>query len=158
MTTPAPPTTSRVLLVATNGGHLNQLLALRPWWSRHSRAWVTCDRPDARSVLLGEQVCWAHHPTARNIPNLLRNLVLAWRELRPGRYDVVVSTGAGVALPFFVVARIRRVPTVYLEVYDRVDQATLSGRLCHPLASMFLVQWPDQLRLYPDAKLVGRLL
>lgn len=150
---PAP----RVLLVASNGGHLNHLLRLRPWWSQRLRTWVTFDRPDARSVLVGEDVRWACHPTTRNLPNLLRNLALAHRMLRGEDYDVVVSTGAGVAFPFFLVALLRGIPTVYLEVYDRIDQATLTGRLCHPISSLFLVQWPDQLALYPRARLVGPL-
>ncbi|SIN43504.1 hypothetical protein SAMN04489832_7069 [Micromonospora cremea] len=33
----------------------------------------------------------------------------------------VVTTGAGVAVPFVVLARLRRIPTVYIEVYDRID-------------------------------------
>ena len=34
---------------------------------------------------------------------------------------MVVSAGAGVAFPFFVVAWMMRIPTVFIEVYDRVD-------------------------------------
>ena len=76
---------------------------------------------------------WAHYPTTRNIPNTLRNLRLAMRELRRRRPDVIVSDGAGVAFPFFVVGRLLGIPTVYLEVYDRIDSPTLTGRLCRPL-------------------------
>jgi len=48
--------------------------------------------------------------------------------------------------------------TVYVEVYDRVDTATLTGRLCRPFTRLMLVQWPEQLGLYRDAELVGPLL
>ena len=64
---------------------------------------------------------------------------------------VVVSTGAGVALPFFVLAKVRRVKTVYVEVFDRIDSPTLTGRLCHPFADLFLVQWEAQEKLYRGA-------
>ena len=77
------------------------------------------------------------------------------RQFRP---DIVISTGAGVALPFFVLAKLRRVPTCYIEVYDRINSRTLTGRLCHPFSDLFLVQWPEQLELYQNAQLVGRLL
>jgi len=100
---------------------------------------------------------WAHHPTTRNLPNLLRNLRLAWRILRSCRPDLVVSTGAAVAFPFFLVARLHGIKTVYLEVYDRIDSRTLTGRLCHPLSHLFLVQWESQAKLYPRAQVVGRL-
>ena len=148
----------RVLFVGSSGGHLAQLVALRPWWERHERRWVTFDTADAVSTLQGERVAWAHHPTTRNARNLLRNVVVALRVLRDWRPDVVVSNGAAVAVPFFLVARALGVRTTYLEVYDRVDSRTLTGRLVAPLADLFLVQWPEQLELYPRARLVGPLL
>lgn len=147
-----------VLLVASTGGHLAQLMALRPWWEQHRRTWVTFDKADARSALRGEEVVHAFHPTTRNLPNAARNLGLAARLLPRLRPSLVVSTGAGLAVPFFGVARALAIPTVYLEVYDRVDSTTMTGRLCRPLATAFCVQWPDQLKLYPGAELVGTLL
>jgi UDP-N-acetylglucosamine:LPS N-acetylglucosamine transferase len=148
----------RLMFVASNGGHLAQLLVLRDWWTNRDRSWVCIDKPDARSQLQGERTVWAHWPTTRNLPNLMRNFVLAVKTLRDERPDVVVSTGAAVALPFFVVARLMRVPTVFIEVYDRVDSRTLSGRLCRPISTHFLVQWPEQQALYPQSTVIGPLL
>jgi UDP-N-acetylglucosamine:LPS N-acetylglucosamine transferase len=147
-----------VVLVSSAGGHLFQLYQLRPWWLKHDRTWVTFDMPDSRSLLESEAIVWAYHPTTRNIPNLLRNLQLAWRTLRRVRPDLVVSTGAAVAVPFFAVARLLGIKTVYIEVYDRIDLATLSGRLCYPISNLFLLQWEEQQRFYPRAKIIGTLL
>jgi hypothetical protein len=47
---------------------------------------------------------------------------------------------------------------VYVEVYDRIDVPTLTGRLCYPLASRFLLQWEAQKRFYPRGEVIGRLL
>src|SRR5215210_456107 len=91
----------RVLLVGSSGGHLAQLLALAPLWPREERHWVTFDTADAVSQLVAEDVTWAHHPTTRNLPNLARNTALARRVIAEKRPDVVVSTGAAVAYPFF---------------------------------------------------------
>jgi hypothetical protein len=148
----------KVAFVSSAGGHLIQLYHLRPWWEKHDRLWVTFDMPDSRSLLEGEEIVWAFHPTTRNIPNLLRNFRLAWRTLRETRPDVVVSTGAGVAFPFFLVARLLRQKTAYIEVYDRIDLATLTGRLCYPLSNLFLLQWEEQKRFYPKGDVIGTLL
>ena len=145
----------RVLLVCSSGGHLAQMLCLGDWWSEHERRWVTFDTEDALSKLAGEDVVHAHHPTTRNIPHLVLNTFLAWRTLRAYRPDVVVSTGAGVAVPFFWLRRIVGARSVYLEVFDRVDSRTLTARLCRPATDLFLVQWPEQQRLYPSSVLVG---
>jgi len=148
----------RVLLVASTGGHLAQLMELRPWWADLQRTWVTFDKADARSVLQGEDVVHAYHPTTRNLANAVRNLRLAERLLSVITPQLVVSTGAGVAVPFFLAARRRGIPTLYLEVYDRIDSPTLSGRLCRPLSTAFCVQWEEQRSLYPGAELVGNVL
>lgn len=120
--------------------------------------WVTFPGPDSESLLEGEEVTWAHHPTTRNIPNLLRNFRLAWKLIGRHRPDVVVSSGAGVAVPFFVVGRLRGAKTVFLEVYDRIDLPTMTGKLCQPLSTLFLLQWEDQKRFYRRGQVIGRLL
>lgn len=134
-------------------------MRLQPWWAQHERAWVTFDTADAVHLLATEDdVTWAHRPTTRNIPNLLRNTRQAVRVLRRFRPDVVVSTGAGAALPYFVLGRLRGARTVYIEVFDRIDSATLTGRLVRPVTDCMFVQWPEQLRLYDDALELGPLL
>jgi len=147
-----------VLLVSTQGGHLAHLLALREWWEGRDRLWVCPSTPDVRDRLVDERVVWSYSPTTRHLPNLARNAVLALRLLRRERPAVLVSAGAGVAVPFFVGAWLLGIPTVFIEVYDRVDTATLTGRLCGPFTTRRMVQWQSQLQFYPDAHLVGPLL
>ena len=147
-----------VLLVCSSGGHLTQLYNLKGWWDRFDRVWVTFDKPDATSLLAGERVIWAYHPTTRNLVNLIRNFGLAWRTIGRLRPDVVVSTGAAVAFPFFLVAKIRGSRTVYVEVFDRIDSSTMTGRLCYPISDRFLLQWEEQKTMYPKGEVVGPLL
>jgi len=154
--TPGEP--QHVLLVGSSGGHLSQLLELRTWWEQRRRTWVTFDTVDTKSRLDGETVIAAHHPTTRNLANLLRNLVLAVKVVPATRPDLVVSTGAGVAIPFFLVARVLGIRSAYIEVYDRLETPTLTGRVCYRLASDFFVQWPQQRLMYPNAELVGPLM
>jgi UDP-N-acetylglucosamine:LPS N-acetylglucosamine transferase len=148
----------RILIVCSSGGHLVQLHNLKPWWEQHDRVWVTFEKLDSKSLLAGEAVTWAHHPTTRSLRNLARNLGLAWRLLRSYRPDLVVSSGAGVAFPFFLLARLFGHKTVYVEVYDRIESATMTGRLCYPLSNLFLLQWEEQRRIYPKGIVIGSLL
>lgn len=149
---------AQVLLVSSQGGHLAQLLTMRTWWSARDRVWVAPDTADVADRLAGERVIHSFSPTTRHLPNLARNAFLAFRVLRRERPALVVSAGAGVAVPFFALARAMGIPTVFIEVYDRVDSATMTGRLCGPFATRRIVQWEDQLAFYPDARLVGPLL
>ena len=136
----------RILLVASPGGHLLQMLALDGAWEGLGRRWVTLERPDAVHLLAHEDVVFAHGPTTRNIPNLLRNLRLAWRTVSTFQPDVILSTGAALAVPFFIVGRLRRRRLVYVESLTRVNELALSGRLVYPIADVFFVQWREAVR------------
>jgi UDP-N-acetylglucosamine:LPS N-acetylglucosamine transferase len=153
---PAPAPVD-VLLVGSSGGHLLQLVQLRDEWPRERRAWVTFDKPDARSLLAGEEVVYAHHPTNRSVRNLLRNLVLAFFVLRRLKPRAVVTTGAGVAVPFCYLGRLLGIRIVYIESFSRIVEPSLTGRLVHPVAHVFFVQWPELAPRFPKARHEGAL-
>jgi UDP-N-acetylglucosamine:LPS N-acetylglucosamine transferase len=143
--------------VASAGGHLLQLLQLREEWPLGDRQWVTFDKTDARSLLIGETVWFAHHPTNRNIPNLLRNLVLAFRLIRRLRPRAIVTTGAGVAVPFCYVGRLFRARVIYIESFARISNPSLTARLVYPVATSFFVQWPELLQYFNRALYAGQV-
>src|SRR5207237_7782811 len=87
-----------------------------------------------------------HHPTRRHVGNFLKNAALALGLLRRERPDVVISTGAGVAVPFIWVARLLAVPTIYVELLTRARDLSLTGRLVYPVASRVVVRWPELAR------------
>jgi beta-1,4-N-acetylglucosaminyltransferase len=134
-------TPSRVMLVASPGGHLLQMLALEPAWGDSERVWVTIRSADVEHLLQDEEVILAHGPTARNLGNFFRNLVFAWRTIRARDPEVILSTGAGLALPFFLVGKVLRRRLVYVESLARVEKLALTGRLVYPVADAFFVQW-----------------
>jgi len=145
----------RVGLICSAGGHLAQLHWLRHWWGEHDRFWVTFDTPDARQLLVEERTYWGHQPTNRHLGNLGRNTRLAWDILRREAPDVLVSNGAGLALPFFYVARALGIKLVFIEVYDRIDSPSLTGRLLRPVADEVVLQWSEQARFYPEGTVLG---
>lgn len=130
-------------MVCSPGGHLQQLLALAPAWDRLEHAWVTLPGSDVEELLADEQLLLAHGPTNRSLGNLLRNLPFAWRTIRRLDPDVILSTGAGLAVPFFLVGKLLRRRLVYVESFTRTESLSLSGRLVYPLADEFFVQWPQ---------------
>jgi beta-1,4-N-acetylglucosaminyltransferase len=102
-------------------------------------------------------VIYAHHPTNRNIPNLLRNTVLALREVHRLRPQVIVTTGAGVAVPFCFAGRLLGARIIYIESMTRITKPSLTGRLMQPLAHDFFVQWPELLSSLRKARFEGTI-
>ena len=96
----------KVGLVGSSGGHLTHLYMLKQFWKDKERFWVTFDKEDARSVLEGEKVYPCYYPTNRNIKNLVKNTIVAIKVLVKEKPDLLISSGAAVAVPFLYIAKI----------------------------------------------------
>lgn len=146
----------KVCLVGSSGGHLTHLYLLKPFWNDKERFWVTFDKEDARSVLKDERkVYHCFFPTNRNLKNLIKNTWLAFKVLRKERPDVIISSGAAVAVPFFYLGKLLGAKTVYIEVFDRIDAPTMTGKLVYPVTDKFIVQWEEMKKVYPKAINLG---
>lgn len=145
----------KILLVCSTGGHFKALRQLKPYWSTHERFWVTFKAATTQEELAGESVFWAWSPTNRNLPNLIRNLWLAIQLLWQEQPDLILSTGAGVAVPFIILGKAFGKQTAFVESITRVTSLSLSARLCHPFLDVLYVQWPQLQARYPEAELVS---
>jgi UDP-N-acetylglucosamine:LPS N-acetylglucosamine transferase len=145
----------RVLLVSSSGGVLLDLLALRPWWQRQDSSWVAVRAADTTVALAGLRVTWQPAPAggAQVLPATWRAL----RVLRRDRPDLIVSAGRGLAVPYFLAARLRGVPTVWLETLTQTADPAGSARLCARLARTVLVQRESRAAAHPRAVPVGEL-
>lgn len=148
---------TKFCIVGSSGGHLTHMWMLKDIWKKHNRVWVTFDKVDANSLLKEEKKYWCHYPTNRNIPNLIKNTFLAFKVLKEENPDVIISSGAAVAIPFFLLGKIMGKKLVYIEVYDRIDKPTISGKICYKFADKFIVQWEEQLEVYPKAINLGKI-
>jgi lipopolysaccharide/colanic/teichoic acid biosynthesis glycosyltransferase/UDP-N-acetylglucosamine transferase subunit ALG13/anti-anti-sigma regulatory factor len=154
------PRSQEVMLVCSAGGHFKAMEGLRGFWERFAaRTWVTFQTPVTEADLAGQgdRVYWAYHPTNRNIPNLVRNLLLATGVLRRECPDVVVSTGAGVAVPFLLLAKWLRGSTiVFVESKTRLQKLSLSARLLRQCGALdhLVIQSQALTQLYPEAIVV----
>jgi beta-1,4-N-acetylglucosaminyltransferase len=148
----------RVLLVCSPGGHLQQMLTLAPAWRELEHRWVTLRAPDTEYELADEPVTYGHGPTNRSLTKLSRNIVLARKVLKEFDPDVVLSTGAALAVPFLLGARLQRRRAVYVESFTRVNEMSLSGRMVYPFVNAVFVQWPPLAQRRPKARHVGSVL
>lgn len=145
----------KIAMVGSSGGHLTHLFLLRDFWKNYDRFWVTFDKPDANSLLKGEKMYACAYPTNRNFRNTIRNTILAFKVLLKEKPDIIISSGAAVAVPFFWVGKMLGAKTVYIEIFDRIDRATLTGRLVYPVTDRFIVQWDELKKVYPKAINLG---
>ena len=142
----------KICLVGSSGGHLTHLYMLKPFWQDKERFWVTFDKEDARGLLQGEKTYSCYFPTNRNLKNLIRNTFVAWKILRKEKPDLIVSSGAAVAVPFFYLGKLFGAKLIY-----RIDKPTMTGKMVYPIADRFIVQWEELKKVYPRAINLGSI-
>ena len=147
----------KVCLVGSSGGHLTHLYMLKDFWKDKDRFWVTLDKTDANSILKDERKYYCYYPTNRNIKNLIKNTFLAIKILHKEKPDLIISSGAAVAVPFFYLGKLHGAKLIYIEVFDRIDKPTMTGKMVYPIADKFIVQWDEQKKVYPKAINLGSI-
>ncbi|MEO8581494.1 MAG: PssD/Cps14F family polysaccharide biosynthesis glycosyltransferase [Patescibacteria group bacterium] len=148
----------KILIVTSSGGHLFKTFQLKPWWSKYERVWVTKKDEFSESILNGEKIIPGNFPEQRNILNFFKNLFFALKLLRTEKPDLIFSMGAGIAPPFFLVAKLYKIKTVFIETFISISQSTISGKMIYPLADLFLVQNKKLLHVYKKSLYLGPIL
>lgn len=152
---PQPNTSLTICLTCSHGGHLSEMLQLQEAFSGHDTFYFCYDAETTRSL-----------PNAHRVPNMARNPVEFVKNLARvaglfarKRPDLVVSTGAEIAIPVLLVAKWKQIPSVYIECGAQFSTRSLTGRLACRLADRFYVQWPELLAAYgPCARYRGSLI
>lgn len=150
----------KILLAASGGGHLRQILDLERFWSKHDAVFATEDTALGRSVAQAQRVHFFAHfafgqARVQSPVALIRagfaNLVDSWRIIRAEKPEVVISTGAGSAFFTVLFARLSGARVVVIESFARFHGPSLFGRLAHRLAWKKIVQSEALAIVWPDA-------
>ena len=145
----------KLLLVCNPGGHFSTMMGLKSFWSDYQREWVTYSNFDTQKLKEKEKVYWVEMQEARMLGKACINFFKALVILRQSQPDLVVSTGASLAVPFILASKLYGIKTVFIESISRSKVLSLSGRLVYNLVDEFYVQWPECVERYPKAQYKG---
>ena len=140
----------KVCLVCSAGGHLTEMFHLKKCYSKYPHFFITFQRMDTSELSRQEKVYFVTDP-GRNPINFLKCVVQSFKMLLKEKPDVVISTGAGVAIPVCYLAKLFfGSKVIFVESFCRIEEPSLSGKLTYPISDLFLVQWPEMLKKYGD--------
>ncbi len=67
------------------------------------------------------------------------------------RPDIVITTGAGVVIPTCMYAHFFKKKLIYIESIARVHSLAKTSKFLYRYADLFVVQWEELLKYYPNA-------
>lgn len=147
----------KVLFIASTGGHLNELMQLKPMFKKYDYHIIT--EKDKSTVSLkddyGKKIDYLVFGTKDHmltypfkfIYNCFKSLVL-YIKIRP---KYIITTGTHTAVPICYIGKLFRSKIIFIETFANINTKTLSGKLIYPIADLFIVQWESMLKLYPKA-------
>ena len=165
--------TGRIALAGSGGGHIRQVLDLKPLWQGEDAFIITEDTVLGRSLAQDHDVEFVEHyaigqarlgAPAKMLAGAARNFLQSFRILARRRPDVLISTGAGATFFAVVLARLFGAKIVVIDSMARVDAPSKFARIAGPLAHARIsqsapaaVKWGnaiafDSLRVLPDAR------
>jgi len=110
----------------------------------------------SESLAKKEKVFFVKDP-GKNPLNFLINAFQSLLIFLKEKPDVVISSGAGVAVPICYFAKIFGKKVIFIESFSRVDNPSLSGAFIHPIADLFIVQWRSLLKHYKNSVYGGSI-
>ncbi len=144
----------KICLACSGGGHLTEIMQLEDFYSKKEHFFVTFKRPNSIAVSQKEKTFFLTDPK-RNPFLVVKNFFEALEIFRKEKPKIILSTGAGIAIPFCIIGKLHGAKIIFVESYCRINSPSLSGRIAYLFSDLFIVQWKEMKKFYPKAEYFG---
>ena len=148
-------TKGEIIGVSSSGGHLTELIKAVPTDYENNVVLVTSKNGRTIKSLQGRShffIIDPHKSVLKFVICFLQSLYV-YLKLRP---KVIISTGAGIAIPMILIGRALNTKIIFIETGARVIKPSRTARFVYGLSDLFIVQYQSLTRHFPKSK-VGRL-
>jgi UDP-N-acetylglucosamine:LPS N-acetylglucosamine transferase len=150
----------KVLFIASTGGHLEELMQLKPMFDKYDYYIITEKTKSNLSLKnkfpgkVNFLVYGSYTTLARKISypfklmyNTIKSFIL-YLKIRP---KYIISTGAHTSGPMCLIGHIFGSKIIYIETFANSESKSRTGSIVYKFADLFIVQWESMLKLYPNA-------
>ena len=145
----------KVCLISSSGGHLEQIKQLTEVINRYECFFVV-PRTKATETMKQKKYIVSDLVRTNKFALLIRMMKMMIEQLiifLKEKPDVIITTGAAVAIPMCVIGKIFRKKVIYIESFARIYTPNKTGMFIYKykLADLFIVQWEELKKYYPKA-------
>lgn len=135
-------------LVCSGGGHLSEILKIKSNSNIKNCFFIINTKVKFKSK---DKVYFVSHGV-RGIKlflNLIEILLIFFKE----KPDLIISTGASVALPALIIGKFFfKTKFVFFESLTRIKKPSISGKIMYKLSDEFYYQWKNLRKFFPNGK------
>ena len=146
-----------VLFISSTGGHLDELMQLKPLFDKYDYHIIT-EKTKSNIKLkekykdkIGYLVYGTKLHKFSYIFKLLYNSFKSLYFYIKFHPDYIITTGTHTAGPMCCIGKIFGSKIIYIETFANITTKTSTGKLIYPFADHFIVQWPSMKKVYPKA-------
>ena len=151
----------KVMFISSMGGHLNELLMLKPLFSKFDYHIVT-EKTKATRYLKDEynkKVSYLVYGTKKLLILypfiLLINCFISLLLYIKYHPKYIITTGTHTAGPMCCIGKIFGSKIIYIETFASINKGSQTGKIIYKFADLFVVQWESMLKVYPKATYGG---
>lgn len=147
----------KVLFIASTGGHLNELMQIKPLFQNFDYHIVTEKTKVDVSLKeeYGEKISFLIYGTKKHpltyVFKFLANCFISLYYFFKYQPEVVITTGTHTAVPMCYIAKIFGSKVIFIETFANRITGTVAGKLIYPIADTFVVQWEEMHKIYPKS-------
>lgn len=149
----------KVCLISSSGGHLEQIRQLKDVYQKYDCFYVV-SRTKATEAMKQKHYIVSDLVRTNKFVEVLRmtrmmleQFVIFIKE----KPDVILTTGAAVAIPMCLIGKIFRKKVIYIESFARMNTPNKTGLLIYRFADLFIIQWETLKKYYPNAVFGGSI-
>jgi len=144
----------KTCIVSSCGGHLTEVRALKTVYECYEHFYVLNDQIVLPKDMEGKTYFIRH---SERDWLFFVNLWEAWCILRKERPNLILSTGAGLVVPFALIGKLFQIPIIFVEISAQVTEPSLSGRIMYYIVDIFFYQWEALEHYFPKGVYEGLL-
>ena len=146
----------KLCFVSSSGGHFEEIKCLTPLLEKGYDGFFVTEDTDFNSNAKYKMISTG----SNDVFVFFKLFIMFWHGLYiwiKERPDCVITSGALICLPFWILCRIFRKKFIYIETFARVQGGSKTGKFMYKRADLFIIQWKSLKAVYPDAVYGGSI-
>ena len=141
-----------ILAISSGGGHLAEIIKAIPKKYENHVVYVTYKNGHTHKTLREKPHFFVVDPHVnyfKYLMNFIQSLIIFFK-VRP---QIIVSTGAGIAVSILLIGYFFRRKIIYIESGARVFSPSKTGKFIYRFSNLFIIQYRTLFKHFPKSKI-----